>query len=62
MRHTMSREQLSDLMKDADKRMEGTMKRYLSVPIIRNAVRQPAPGQEDKAGYVVTTTRRSLRS
>lgn len=45
-----AREKRAEFLARAPERMEQTMRSYLQVPIIRHAVRQPAPGQEREAG------------
>ena len=49
VRNRMTREQQVEFLKCAEERHEANVKRYLRVPMIRDAVRKPAPGQDDPA-------------
>lgn len=47
MRKRMTPEEQVEFLKQASERQDTNMRRYLQVPVIRHAVRRPAPGQDD---------------
>jgi hypothetical protein len=58
----MTQKQFAEFAQNAEKRRADTVARLLRVPAIRDAVREPAPGQEAKtAKYTHTKIRVTVR-